>query len=115
MLLDHADAAAAQGHRLRLDLRRNVAELLPASAGRKVELALVLNQSAVVIVDGDGDVALRGLSGCRQRLGEKRPRGGERRAGQEQNTHDKTLPVLRRPQCYTVTLLSTAVRAANRY
>jgi hypothetical protein len=35
ILLDDADAAAAQGHRLRLDLRRDVAEFLPAAAGRE--------------------------------------------------------------------------------
>ena len=59
---------AGQGHRLGADLGRDVGKFLARAAGRKFDLARVLNQREIVIVDGDRDVALRALRGGRIRL-----------------------------------------------
>ena len=67
ILFDDANAAAAQRDGRRLDLRGDIGKFLAASSGRQVEHALVFNQRAIVVVDGDRDVALRRLLRRRNR------------------------------------------------
>ena len=91
ILLDDADVGAGQGDRLGADLRGDVGEFLPRAAGGDIELPGVLNQREIVVVDGDGDIALRALRRRRNLVLGRRRRGQEGKK-QKPGTHEKTLP-----------------------
>src|SRR3546814_15129161 len=72
-----------QGNGLRAYLARYIGKFLPRASGGYRHLPRVLHQSEIVVVDGDGDVA----------LGVLRQRGRGQQAGnQQQRTHDKLPP-----------------------
>src|SRR3546814_15977858 len=84
-----------QGNGLRAYLARYIGKFLPRASGGYRHLPRVLHQSEIVVVDGDGDVA----------LGVLRQRGRGQQAGsQQQRTHDKLPPEGREE---LVTLLHT--------
>ncbi|MCK6538015.1 MAG: hypothetical protein L6Q84_33995, partial [Polyangiaceae bacterium] len=53
VLLQHRQPAALDAHRLRLDVRRHVAELEVHRARAHVHLAHLAHQTEVLVVDGD--------------------------------------------------------------
>jgi hypothetical protein len=64
ILLDDADVVGDDAHRLGTDLRGDVRKLLADPAGGKGDLPPVLNQSDIVVVDGDRDSPCDVWPGC---------------------------------------------------
>ena len=106
ILLDDADAVARQGHGFGADLGGDVREFLTRAARRQGQLAPVLNQRPILVVDGDRDIALSGVRWRRQHRLDRRLAGqwcGNEPEAQQQNFVHDTSPELSGRQCYTIT------------
>jgi hypothetical protein len=93
ILLDNAEPFARQRYGFGPDLCGYIREFLPRATIRQRHIPDILHQRLIVIVDGDGNITLRGPANGRSILREKRHR---KRASQSQEpgcTHIASPPM----------------------